>query len=455
MTAMNAAHLDFRLAPSASGPGSWVESVALAALVIGLGLWLTPADPLQVNGPFAWAALAPMLIGLRYGFMRALVNACLLVIAYLVLHYVGPLYPILSSAWIVGVLVGGMLTGEVRDLWERRLQRLQMANEYRQFRLDEFTRAHQILRVSHDRLEQRVAGSDESLRGSLLGLRDRLRRLPGDHDALAGLADSVLTLLSQYGSLQTAGLYRVRQGALQTVPVATLGQMTELAADDALVQLCLGRGELVSVRETLVENGQNQHFSDLQLCVPLIDTEGRTLALLAVREMQFFAFHERTFSVLALLCGHIADLLQADPQALQLVDPDAHHFSAQMRRSLADVEQHGLCATLYAFEIDAADSELARLFDMSRRGLDLHLMLPNARRQQCLLALLPLTGSEAAQGYIDRLEGLLRGHFCDFHGLAALGVKVHCYSLDAAPERAGLRNFLHNECGLNDQQITV
>jgi hypothetical protein len=455
MRITNAAHLDFRLAPSASGPGSWVEAVVLAALVVGLGVWMAPADPLQVNAPFPWLALSPLLIGLRYGFTRALVNGCLIVIAYLMLHQRGPLYAHLSPAWIVGVLVGGMIAGEVRDLWERRLQRLQMANEYRQYRLDEFTRAHQILRVSHDRLEQRVAGSDESLRGSLLGLRDRLRRLPGDHDALSGLGESILTLLGEYGSLQTAGIYRVQGGVLQPQPVATVGKMGELVASDALVELCLGRGELVSVRDTLVENGQSQHFSCLQVCVPLIDTQGQTLALLAVRDMQFFAFHDRTFSVLALLCGHIADLLHADPQALQLVDADAQHFSAQLRRSLADVRQHGLSATLYAFEINEANTELARLFDLSRRGLDLHLGLPNNRGHRCLLVLLPLTSSDAALGYLQRLEGLLQRHFADYQGLDALGVQVFQYSLDAAPVRAGLRNFLHNECGLNDQQITL
>lgn len=453
---MNASHLDYSLAPSSSGPGSWVECILLAVLVVALGWWVSPADPLLVEAGFPWAALAPLLIGLRYGFMRALVNASLLVIAYLVLHQTqGAMYAQISSSWIVGMMVGGMLAGEVRDLWERRLQKLQMANEYRQYRLDEFTRAHQILRVSHDRLEQRVAGSDESLRGALLGLRDRLRRLPGDHDALAGLAESVLALLGQYGSLQMAGLYRVHNGQLHPQAVATLGQMGELSGDDALVQLCLSRGHLVSVREALVENGQNQLFSSLQLCVPLVDTQGAVLAVLAVREMQFFAFHERTFSVLSLLCGHIADLLHADPQILQLADIDAQHFAAQLKRGLSDVHQHGLSATLYAFEITRSNPELGRLFEMSRRGLDLHLMLHNDRGNDCLLVLLPLTSADAAQGYITRLEALIGGHFFDYHGLSALGVKTLMYSLESAPGDGGLRNFLHNECGLNDQQIAV
>lgn len=106
-------------------------------------------------------------------------SASLLVLAMFALRYSGlEGYARIDPSFIVGVLVCGMLVGEVRDLWMRRLERLQMANEYRQYRLDEFTRAHQILRVSHDLLEQRVAGSDQSLRSSLLGLREKLRVMP-------------------------------------------------------------------------------------------------------------------------------------------------------------------------------------------------------------------------------------------------------------------------------------
>ncbi|MCB2572710.1 hypothetical protein KQ718_16095, partial [Listeria monocytogenes] len=108
--------------------------------------------------------------------------------------------------FIVGVLLCAMLVGEFRDIWERRLERLELANEYRQLRLDEFTRAHHILRISHDRLEQRVAGNDQRLRSSLLGLRQLLRELPGEEAPLDARAETVLALLAQYGSLRIAGL---------------------------------------------------------------------------------------------------------------------------------------------------------------------------------------------------------------------------------------------------------
>ena len=54
-----------------------------------------------------------------------------------------------------------------------------------------------------------IRDSDQSLRSSLLSLREQLRALPGDRDALRTLADTVISLLPQYGSLRVAGLYRV------------------------------------------------------------------------------------------------------------------------------------------------------------------------------------------------------------------------------------------------------
>ncbi|MDR9750553.1 PelD GGDEF domain-containing protein [Pseudomonas sp. SZMC_28357] len=454
---MNSPHMDYSLAPRASGPVSWLETFLVTGAVIGLGLWLTPEDPLQMHGGFPWSVLAPLLLGVRYGFVRGLVSASLLVIAVFVLRFNGHEgYAQLEPSFIVGVLVCGMLVGEVRDLWERRMQRLQMANDYRQYRLDEFTRSHQILRVSHDLLEQRVAGSDQSLRSSLLGLRDKLRVLPDEDDALKVLADPVVAVLGQYGSLRVAGLYRVdeREERLLPEPLATIGVMGPLDTNDGLVKLCLERGELVSVRQELLDVGGSEQFSSLQACIPLIDAEGRLLAILAVRQMPFFAFQDRTLSLLALLAGHIADLLRRDTQVLQLADADAQHFTLQLKRSLVDVEKHQLSAGLFAFELTRPNDELTRLLERSQRGLDLHLPLRNNRDHHLLLVLLPLTSPQGTEGYLARINTLLHEHFGIESDMNSLGVRVLPFNLEPGDQN-GLRNFLFNECGLNDQQVAV
>lgn len=458
VTAMSA-HKDFALAPRASGSVSWVETLVISALALGLGWWFSPDDPLQVNATFPWVILAPLLLGMRYGFVRGLASAALLVAALFAFRVQGvEAYAQVPAAFIVGVLLCAMLVGEFRDIWERRLERLELANEYRQLRLDEFTRAHHILRISHDRLEQRVAGNDQSLRSSLLGLRQLLRELPGDEAPLDALAETVLALLAQYGSLRIAGLYRVRHDRTpEPQPLATLGEMPALDADDLLVRTCLERGELVSVRQELLERGEQRAHSALQVCVPLVDTDGRILALLAVEQMPFFVFNERTFSLLAILAGHIADLLQSDRRALQLADIDAQRFSQYLKRSLLDARDHGLPACLYAFELTDAryGEEVQRLLEGSQRGLDVQLRLRNDEGRRVLLVLLPLTSAEGSQGYLQRLRILFAERFGQARELESLGVRIRQYELDAGNDRQALGHFLFNECGLNDQQVAV
>ncbi|MFO7705371.1 MAG: PelD GGDEF domain-containing protein [Halopseudomonas sp.] len=449
------AYKDFTQVARASEPVAWVETILLTALAVGLGIYFVPEDPLQVY-EFPWPLLAPLLVGLRYGFFKALVSAGLLIAAVLLLRESGlPVYERMPSTWIIGMLVTSLVVGEFRDLWGRRLQRLQMANEYRQYRLDEFTRAHQILRLSHDRLELRVAGSDQSLRSSLLILRERLRELKPKGDPLIAMAQPIIELLGQYGSLGIAGLYAVKDGRMESRPLATLGAMGALEPGDKMVCLCLEKGDLVSIREEFLERGDQKQFSSLQVCVPLIDTEHQILGILAVRQMPFFVFNDRTFSLLALLAGHVADLLRSDAAALQLHDADAQSFSQQLRRALVDVEQHNADAALCLFELPDSNQELLRLFADSQRGLDVQIHLRNSRGFACILVLLPLTSTEGYRGYLTRLHYQLAERFGQERTLDDVGVRVMFFQMDPSGRREGLRNFLYHECGLNDQQVAI
>lgn len=455
MMSAGSAYKDFTQTARASEPAAWVETVLLTALAVGLGIYFVPQDPLQVY-EFPWPLLAPLLVGLRYGFFKALVSAGLLIAAVLLLRESGlPVYERMPRTWIIGMLVTSLVVGEFRDLWGRRLQRLQMANEYRQYRLDEFTRAHQILRSSHDRLELRVAGSDRSLRSSLLILRERLREHNPTGDPLTALAQPIIDLLGQYGSLGIAGLYAVKARRMQVRPLATLGAMGALEPDDKMVCLCLEKGELISLREELLERGDQQPFSSLQVCVPLIDTEANILGILAIRQMPFFVFNDRTFSLLALLAGHVADLLRSDAVALQLHDADAQSFSQQLRRALVDVEQHDSEAGLCLFELADSNQELLRLFADSQRGLDLQMHLRNSRGHDCILVLMPLTSAEGSRGYLTRLQYQLAERFGQGRTLDDVGVRVMSLQLEPSGRREGLRSFLYQECGLNDQQVAI
>ncbi|QJD57897.1 sugar transporter [Pseudomonas sp. gcc21] len=448
-------HKEDSLAPQVGSLTAWAETLGFTALVLALGFWLAPGDPLQVFG-FPWPMLAPLLLGVRYGFFKALVSASLLVFTLLLLRFYGPLYDELPGPYIIGVLVSSMLVGEFRDLWGRRLERLKMANDYRQYRLDEFTRAHQMLRISHDRLEQRVAGSDQSLRSSLLLLRERMREVKTPDEALIWMAEPIISLLGQYGSLRVAGLYAVnKEQQVLPWPLATIGEMGEIDADDRMIRLCVDRGDLVSVGADSIERGEEKTFSSLQACIPLIDTHGNLIALLAVRQMPFFLFNDKTLSLLVLLAGHAADLLQSDPRALQLPGADMQSFSQHLYRSLLDAERHRLPGTLCLLELPEVDEDLMRLFFESQRGLDLHLRVRNGRGHDCLLILMPLTPQTGVGGFVARLEQLLTKRFGPGYTLLELEVVVRQFELPTTGSRSALREFLFKECELNEGQIAI
>lgn len=173
--------------------------------------------------------------------------------------------------------------------------------------------------------------------------------------------------------------------------------------------------------------------------------------------MPFFALNERTLSLLAILAGHIADLLLSDPDALQLKDADAQVFTENLNRALLDARNHGLPACLYAFELSEPQrsEELQRLLEESQRGLDLLLKLVNVRNRPCLLVLLPLTSALGAEGYLKRLLGLLAERYGPERDPKSLGIRVLQYELKVGNERESLRQFLYNECGLDDQHIAL
>ncbi|MAL02675.1 MAG: sugar transporter, partial [Arenimonas sp.] len=194
-----------------------------------------------------------------------------------------------------------------------------------------------------------------------------------------------------------------------------------------------------------------------QLCVPLIDTEGRFLAVLAIEQMPFFSFNDRVFGLLAILAGHIADLILSDPELLHLQDMDSQHFSQNLKRSASDARLHGLDASLFALQVKASanSDRLLRLIEDSRRGLDLQLRLTDQDGDTCVLVLLPLTSAEGAQGYLLRLNTLLGERFGQGQTLDSLQVRVLAHDIGAEYGQEALRHFLYSECGLNDQQVAV
>ncbi|SEK44874.1 PelD GGDEF domain-containing protein [Atopomonas hussainii] len=445
-----------RIAPRKIGNAAWVETLGLTALVLGLGYWTEPTDPLHAFSGFPWSLFAPVLLGLRYGFAQALVSGLLLLLVLLGMHRFGiGAYAQMPAAYVVGLFACAMLVGEFRDLWDRRLEGLQRANEYRQMRLDEFTRAHHILRLSHDRLEQKIAGNDQSLRSALLAMRQRLNEVQG-HEALAAMAESMLDVLAYYGPLRVAALYRVSEDKVIPEPLASLGELPAINfAKDPMVQLMFEHRELISMRPEMAESGLHLEKSPLLACLPLIDTNGEMHAVVAIFGMPFFAFHERNLNLLAILGGHLADILLSREQEIMHLDIDVARFNRYLERSLADAQRYEVPATLIAFEmLDASWSDtLQRLLQSTQRGLDVLRVCDNSKRVKVVLALLPLTAEDGAEGYVQRIRLALQEQFG--RSSEEVGLVIHRQAINRLVRKAAVKRFLISECALDEREVAI
>ena len=191
-------------------PGAELETLAIVIGLPALGIWIRPADPLYVHADFPWLIFAGLLPALRYGFAYGFFSALVLngyMGAAAHFHILGvEQFPLQYG---IGLLLGAMLAGEFTDLWTKRNNQQHIINDYQHMRLEEFTRSYHLLKVSHDRMEHRLAAGTVSLREALMGLRRRLMQAKGCEALNPESGDYILQLFADYVAVRVAAVYRM------------------------------------------------------------------------------------------------------------------------------------------------------------------------------------------------------------------------------------------------------
>lgn len=416
---------------SAAPALAWLETMAATLAMPLLGLWLWPEDPLFVYADFPWLIMAPLLAGLRYGFAYGFISALLLILAIAV-SWRWQWLPIVHfpKEYSLGLLLTGMLAGEFCDMWTRRTRHLAASNEYRRMRMDEFTRAYHLLKVSHDRLEHRLAANTQSLREALHGMRRRLLTTDSANTGtLHEQGDLILGILANYGQIQVASLYAVNGNAELEFPAAArLGTGRPFDATDPLIAEALRSGQMACVHAGTNARHEDDHTS-LLATLPIIDVTGHLWAMVVVNEMSFVAFQEDNLKFLAVMAGHIGDILANTSSGAGTPEDATGEFSRHVRRSLEDARRYRLPAMLVGLSLDTRRSppDLAELIVARRRGLDQLWQMKDSRGAPLIFLLMPLTDGLAMEGYRTRMERMLR----ERHGLSLdlAGVTLHSWEL--------------------------
>lgn len=428
------------LRPFAASTAITAEMLLLPLFAVGLGIWINPLDPLWVRAGFPWAWFAPVILALRYGPFPGLGAAGVLLLAWVGFDLSGWIQGDFPKINFLGGLILVMIAGEFSSLWVARTRRAEGVQLYLDQRLDYLTRQYYLLRLSHDRLEQDLIARPMAMRDALAALHE----LPSaEYAAPLPGASQLLRMLGQYCQIDTASLHAMRDGAIDPVPVATLGKVSAYDAADLLLEHAREKGTLAHIAEHLAGKESSSRYL---VCAPLNDFDGQCIGMLLVERIPFFALNEETLQTLNLFLGYYADGLLLERAALPIcaaLPQCPHDFAAELQRLWHIRRESLLPSVIVALEfplrpdLEALAQQIAR----QKRGLDVlwEIELPQRR---VLATLMPLAGKASAEGYIARIESWV--HAQRGGSLADAGILGHVLPVDEIEPVALLRQLLES-----------
>jgi hypothetical protein len=421
------------------------EAVLFGVAALTVSFWLSPTDPFGVRAEFPWLWLVPAVVAMRYGSVIGLVSVVTYCCCWLGLEGLQLLDMAFPQAYFLGGLMLALLCGQFADVWNSRQRRLRAANAYLDERLNTLTKSHFLLRLSHERLEQDLLAKPLTLRETLV----RLRALAGRDvaEALPGAVE-FLQLLAQSCQLEVAAVFAMkRDGNYDREPAATLGPAHALDLADPLLHYGLEQGDLVHV-QMAQPAARDFDQSRYLVCSPMVTSSGQRIGLVAVERIPFFALNYDTLQLFTVLLGYYADGVEAAQEArvvlsrLPACPPDFALDLVRLTRIRHNADIHSALVAL-VFEDDERSADMFAQVRRLRRNMDLG-WEPRVPGKLVQISLLPLAGSAAVEGYLDRIESSIQAQFgLDF---TTGRIVAHTSELGAAAPQDTLAGLLER-CG--------
>ncbi|GAB3682854.1 PelD GGDEF domain-containing protein [Salinisphaera aquimarina] len=399
---------------------SVLESVVITALIPAIGWLFNPQDPLFYDSPFAWLIAAPLLAGLRYGFIYGFASA-LATIAFMALApRMGWIDTALPVQYAIGLVLTGMVSGEFTDIWRRRFTQMKIINEYQATRLAEFVRNYHVLRVSHDQLAERLAANPHNLRDALLALAERFHDADPVEDVLTQHSSDLLSFMAAEGRVEQCALYRVdEKHCVERQPIDFIGgqaRHTDVAGHP-MVRACIEQGCMISLKSEMAEDSPQQTSHPMLAVIPLIDVNDRIWAVVTVTEMPFVDFERGNLHLLAVLGGNLGDVIAEGYERAPTDHALARYrFEERLKRWARYGARYRLSSLLMAYEIPGrirgiSNEALTDVVYEQLRALDFAWTTDAGDDTQIIYVLMPLTPERGAAAYRERMSRMLNERF--------------------------------------------
>jgi len=361
--------------PPAGGvraPRLWtatVESIAIGLLLPLIGWLVNHRDPFFETRGFSWYVLPPLLAGLRHGFVAGCASAGALGASMLIGWRLNVFGGVVSPGEaLIGMFTTAMLSGHVSDVWLRETVRKRASSDHAKRRANEIARAHFLLQLSHERLQEQSPG--------VANLREALERIAGPTGPTAttwpAVAHQVLALAARFTSVEVASLVRIDERGSPGATLATLGDPDPLPPDDPLVRDAIRTRQIAAVAgpsaSAVAAALREPDASRLIAAIPIVDSGGTLHGVLGVEGMPFFAFTRRNLEALSILVGHFADRVASGRNLAEPHRERERAFLQRMDRALEDCRLRGGRAVLGVVAV-VEDSPLSGITDLLLSGI--------------------------------------------------------------------------------------
>ncbi|HET8934881.1 MAG TPA: hypothetical protein VFN67_15645 [Polyangiales bacterium] len=282
----------------------WLETLALTLSGPMFGLACHPNDPFWMHASVPWLLVLPLLTGAQYGLAHGVMSSALLAaLAYIHGDSTDHAEPALLSSWGLGALIIGAIAGQFRDAREERMTRANALVAHLSERVERAERAGRLLKLSHERLEERLAATRWSLLGSMGDAQRKMVGLCSRRE----LGESLLDVLSSQAMVQAASLYWAGSGQLLPLAVATLGAPGQATKLHPLVMRAWKTRRLVAVRD--LSEAMSGDDGAVLAAAPVITSSGHLVGVVAIHQMPFMAFQAEQLRSLLMIVGQLGDMM--------------------------------------------------------------------------------------------------------------------------------------------------
>ncbi|GJL55846.1 MAG: pellicle/biofilm biosynthesis protein PelD [Nitrospirales bacterium] len=389
----------------------WVETCVLTGVIMGLSHWMVPEDPFLTNMAFPWLWIVSLLLGLRYGTWAGLLSVGIILSSLFLEVQFGLLSGVaVPKAYVIGGVLCIAICGEFGSRWNMYFKQIEERNDYLDQRLQETARAYHLLGMSHHSLEEHLISQP-------LTLRDALKRLRGmlidEHDEIpTAAAERFLELLTQFFQLEVAAFYRDIPPHRVETPLAAVGSMDSLQNSDPLIHHARTTKEFSHVMMPQSVSAVNSHYL---IVAPAMASNGQIVGWFVVERMRFLNLHQDSLHMLKIFLHYFADGVQAAVLARPIIEqfPECPvPFARELPRLVRLQYELGLDSRVVVFDVNAPSMREEIVFHILHhtRGLDVtwDIRHDDSRR---LCILLPFTDDGAIEGYLLRIQQLLRERF--------------------------------------------